>query len=400
MGKRSIQKLTAREVQTAGKGRYGDGGGLYLVVDGAGSRKWVFRFTWAAAQKDMGLGSARDVPLAKAREKAAQARAMLAEGRNPLELKQSRQAIPTFGQVADDLIASMRPSWKNAKHAAQWETTLATYAAPIRPLPVDKISTEDVLKILRPIWQSKPETANRLRGRIERVFDAARAKGHRSLENPARWRGHLDAVLPRRTKLSRGHHKAMPYEAVRTFLTSLRALPSTSNLALEFTILTAARSGETRLMTWGEVDFEQRAWTIPAHRMKEAREHRVPLTDRAIAILRAIAPPASAAGKNVHVFPGGKAESPLSETALTMALRRLDFDGNTVHGFRSTFRDWAWECTSFPRELAEAALSHAVGDATERAYRRGDALEKRRELMRAWEEFCDGTRGSVVRLAV
>lgn len=399
MAQRSIHKLTAREVQVATAGRHGDGGGLYLVVDVAGSRKWVFRFTWAGTQKDMGLGSARDVPLARAREKASQARALLADGRHPLELKQSRQAIPTFGQLADDLIVSMRPSWKNAKHAAQWETTLSTYAAPLRALSVDRISTEDVLKVLRPLWQSKPETANRLRGRIERVFDAARAQGYRSLENPARWRGHLDTIFPRRTKLSRVHHNAMPYEAIKAFLARLQSSPSTSNLALEFTILTAARSGETRLMTWREIDFEQRTWTIPAHRMKEAREHRVPLVDRAIAILHTITPSADVRG-DIFVFPGGKAGAPLSEMALTMALRRLGDDGNTVHGFRSTFRDWAWECTSFPRELAEAALSHAVGDATERAYRRGDALEKRRELMKAWEEFCDGTRGSVVRLAV
>lgn len=358
----------------------------------------MFRFTWNGKQKDMGLGRAQDVPLARAREKASEARAALANGLNPIEQRQAQRQIPLFGKLADELIASMRPSWRNEKHAEQWEMTLTKYAAPIRDMPVDKISTEDVLKILRPMWAETPETANRLRSRIERVLDAAKAQGFRQLENPARWRGHLSTILPARKSLSRGHHKAMPFCDVPDFLALVRQSKSISNLALEFTILTAARSGETRFAAWREFDLDNALWTIPADRMKGGREHRVPLVEQAIEILRAakqLVPSETAS----FVFPGAEQDTPLSEMALAMALRRLDDGGATVHGFRSSFRDWAGELTQYPREVAEAALSHIVGDQTERAYRRGDALEKRRGLMDAWAQFCDGNSAKVVRLA-
>jgi integrase len=393
---RSIHKLSARTVSTAAAGRHGDGGGLYLVVTPAGSRKWVFRFAWCGIQRDMGLGALRDISLAKARERAADARSILADGLNPLEQRRKQRETPTFGEVADELIASMRLSWKSAKHADQWEMTLRVYAAPIRNIAVDAVSTEDILKILRPIWSTIPETASRLRGRIERVFDAAKAQDFRNGENPARWRGHLSAILPARNKLTRRHHKAMAFEAVPACLASLRDTPCMSNLALEFTILTAARTGETRFALLSEIDIQRKLWTIPAARMKEGRPHRVPLCDRAIDLIAAaheLSPNGSL------LFPGAKQDEPLPKTAFEMALHRVDKTKCTVHGFRSSFRDWVGELTHFPREIAEAALSHAFGDETERAYRRGDALEKRRALMDAWAKYCSAETTNVVRLA-
>lgn len=396
MSRRSIHKLSARTASTAGTGRHGDGGGLYLVVGPNGSRKWVLRFIWRGVQRDMGLGAQRDVPLAQARERAAAARAMLIAGLNPLEQRERHRETPTFGRVADDLIASMRPSWKNEKHGDQWVMTLKVYAAPIRDTAIDKVTTEDILKILRPIWSTTPETANRLRGRIERVFDAAKAQDFRSGENPARWRGHLSTLLPARSKLGRGHHKAMPFEAVPECLDALHASLSMSNLALEFAILTASRSGEARLARRSEINEANKLWIIPAERMKEGRSHRVPLCNRALQICeiaKELAP------DSPLVFKGSQWDAPLSVMALAMALRRVDATSCTVHGFRSSFRDWVGELTNFPREIAEAALSHAVGDETERAYRRGDALEKRRALMDAWADYCNTRRSKVVRLA-
>ena len=273
---------------------------------------------------------------------------------------------------------------------------MRTHGAPLRNLRLDEIGTEDVLGVLTPIWLTKSETASRLRGRIERVLDAARAKGPRSGENPARWRGHLDALLPKRQKLTRGHHAAMPYEDVPAFVARLRGSDSVSILALEFLILTAARSGEVLGARWDEIDHEGKLWIVPAARIKGAREHRVPLTKRALAILKTI----EKVRTGDYVFPGQKRGEPLSEMALAMAMRRLKTSDFTVHGFRSAFRDWAGEETVFPREVAEAALAHVVGDATERAYRRGDALEKRRKLMDAWASYIEAKpAANVVRLA-
>jgi integrase len=289
--------------------------------------------------------------------------------------------------MADQLIESMQDAWRNEKHRAQWTMTLRDYAKPLRSRPVNGITTEDVLAVLQPIWRTKPETASRLRGRIERVLDAAKARGYRSGENPAMWRGHLQRLLPPRQKLTRGHHAAMPYEDVPALVSVLRERMDISSRALEFTILTAARSGEVFGATWGEVDLKTKIWAVPAKRMKGGREHRVPLVDRAVELLEELKPLDGEVDPRDLIFPGRKAGRPLSNMALNMLLRRLGHGDCTVHGFRSSFRDWAGECTEFPREIAEAALAHIVGDETERAYRRGDALEKRRRLMEVWAEF-------------
>jgi integrase len=302
--------------------------------------------------------------------------------------------VMTFGEAADALIESMSSSWRNEKHRAQWKMTLTAYCEPLRSKPVTDIGTEDVLKVLQPLWTAKPETASRLRGRMERVFDFARARGQGSGENPARWRGHLDAVLPKRARLTRGHHKAMPFDDVPVFLAALRERDGITARALEFAILTAARSGEVFGSSWGEFDVEARVWTVPAARMKAGREHRVPLSTQAVEILQEM----QQKRLSDLVFPGTRPGRPLSVMALEMVLRRMKLDV-TVHGFRSAFRDWAGERTHFPREVAEAALAHLVGDAVERAYRRGDALEKRRKLMDAWANFLEQhSQRNVVRL--
>jgi integrase len=297
----------------------------------------------------------------------------------------------TFSEAATALIASMSPAWRNAKHRAQWAMTLNIYCAPIAGTSVADITTDDVLRVLKPLWLTKPETGSRLRGRIERALDFAKARGMRSGENPARWRGHLDALLPKRLKLTRGHHKALPFDQVPNFCGSLHSMPGVSPAALEFAILTATRSGEVMGARWDELNVTERVWTIPAGRMKGAREHRVPLSDRAVEILRVM----QGARSSEFVFPGSRPNRPLSVMALEMVMRRAKVDA-TVHGFRSAFRDWAGERTSFPREVAEAALAHLVGDETERAYRRGDALEKRRRLMDAWASFCSAEESAVV----
>ena len=374
--------LSARTVATLTKpGRHSDGGGLYLNITASGARSWVFMWKADGKRREMGLGPLRDVPLAKARERAAEVRQKLSDGVDPIAAR-DKPKVMTFGEAADALIGSMSSSWRNEKHCAQWKMTLTVYCEPLRPTPVTEIGTEDVLKVLQPLWMAKPETASRLRGRIERVLDFARARGHGPGENPARWRGHLDAVLPKRAKLTRGHHKAMPFDEVPTFVAALRERDGIAPRALEFAILTAARSGEVFGALWEEFDLEARVWTVPAHRMKAGREHRVPLSGRAVEILKEM----EQKRLSDLVFPGVKAGRPLSVMALEMVLRRMKLDV-TVHGFRSAFRDWTGERTHFPREVAEAALAHLVGDAVERAYRRGDALEKRRKLMDAWANF-------------
>ncbi|MGF9760635.1 integrase arm-type DNA-binding domain-containing protein [Microvirga sp. 0TCS3.31] len=383
---RQLHTLSARTVATLTKpGRHSDGGGLYLNITASGARSWVFMWKTDGKRREMGLGALRDVPLAKARERAAEVRQKLADGLDPIAARDNKPKVMTFGEAADALIESMSSSWRNEKHRAQWTMTLTAYCAPLRPRPVTEIGTEDVLKVLQPLWTAKPETASRLRGRIERVFDFARARGQGSGENPARWRGHLDAVLPKRARLTRGHHKAMPFDEVPAFMKALREREGIAPRALEFAILTAARSGEVMGARWGEFDLQARVWTVPAARMKAAKEHRVPLSARAVEILQDM----QQKRLSDLVFPGTKPGRPLSVMALEMVLRRMKVDV-TVHGFRSAFRDWTGERTHFPREVAEAALAHLVGDAVERAYRRGDALEKRRELMDAWANFLEG----------
>jgi integrase len=378
-------KLTARKVETAKPGKYSDGGNLYLIVSGTGARKWVLRFTWRGRAKEMGLGSATSVPLADAREKAASARRKIAQGVNPIDARKRDGGIPTFGEMADDVRESLSAGFRNEKHKAQWKSTLETYAAPLRGTPVDTITTDDVLTVLKPIWTTKAETASRVRGRIEKVLDAAKAKGFRKGENPARWRGHLDHLLPRPSKLARGHHAAMPYEDVAIFIGKLREREATAALALEFCILTAARSGEALGARWSEIDLDKEIWTVPANRMKPGRVHRVPLSARALSILKHLAQLKS----KDFVFPGHSRGKPLSSMAMEMMLRRMKIEGATVHGFRSSFRDWAGNVTTFPREVTETALSHVIGDKAEQAYRRSDALDKRRKLMDAWASYCE-----------
>lgn len=395
---RTLNRLKAKQVESLGPGRHADGGGLYLDRDANGRSRWIFMWRRAGKRREMGLGSANKdgVSLGAARTAAEKARLHVLAGLDPIVVRDTVPLepvpVPTFGTVADEFVTALSPQWRNEKHRAQWSMTLKLYAGPLRGTSVDQIDTPAVLEVLQPLWQSKPETASRLRGRIERVLDAAKAKGHRKGENPARWRGHLDHLLPKRQKLTRGHHVAMPYPEVPAFLGALRERDAVAALALEFLILTAARSGEVLGATWGEIDLDAKIWTIPAVRMKAGREHRVPLSRRAVEVLKAaksigVTPESKVQPASLPVFPGQSLTAPLSSMSLAMLLRRTKANV-TAHGFRSSFRDWAGEVSTFPREIAEAALAHSVGDATERAYRRGDALDKRRKLMEAWASYC------------
>jgi integrase len=384
-------KLNARKVATAPPGYHLDGQGLYLCVSSALARSWVFRFSWQGRRPEMGLGSYDEgVSLADARAARDEARRVLRSGRNPIEAKREAGRVvakPTFGEIADALLETKASEWRNEKHREQWRLALVETAAALRSRRVDEIDTEAVLAVLKPLWTEKPETASRVRGRIEAVLDAATAQGHRTGDNPARWRGHLSHLLPKRAKLSRGHHAAMAYADVPAFLARLREDENTAARALEFCILTAARSGEVYGARWPEIDLAEKVWTIPAERMKAGRAHRIPLCDRALAILEAVKP----LRMGDLVFPSRRQGKPLSHVAMAKVLARMGVDGATVHGFRSSFRDWAGNETHFPREVAEAALAHVVGDAAEQAYRRGDALEKRRALMKDWAVHCGMT---------
>jgi integrase len=393
-------KLTARGAATLKPGKYGDGGGLWLHVSESGNGRWVYRFQIAGKVSEAGLGSRDVVSLAEAREAASAARKLAKSGISPVAEKRKAataiRAKPPFGEIANALIAAKESQWRNEKHRAQWRMTLETYAAPLRSRPVDEIDTADVLGVLKPLWQRAPETASRLRGRIEAVLDAAKAQGYRSGENPAAWRGHLSHLLPKRGKLTRGHHAAMPYPNVPAFVAQLREQESVSALALEFLILTATRLGEVLGARWDEIDLEAKVWTAPAERMKAAREHRIPLSSRALAILEKL----SEARTGELLFPGRRVNQPLSTSTLLIFMRALGVETATIHGFRSAFRDWAGNETHFPREVCEAALAHSVGGAVEQAYRRGDALEKRRALMDAWAAYCEPatTAGNVIPL--
>ena len=399
MATRTLNKLdprTAATIKTAG--RHSDGGGLYLSIDPTGRRRWVFMYTRDGKRTELGLGGGRDLTLANARKEAGVLRTILASGGDPRSARE-KQERQTFAEVADAYVEAMRPSWRNAKHAAQWAMTLTKYAAPIRPRMVETISTRDILEVLQPLWQRKPETAERLRGRIENVLDAAKAKGLRTGENPARWRGHLDQLLPKRQRLSRGHHTALPYADVPAFMADLRGREATAARALEFVILTAARSGEVLGATWAEMDMDAAVWTVPAARMKAGREHRVPLSASAVELLEGLnaARDAETAKPSDPVFAGAKGK-PLSSMAMAMLLRRMG-SAVTAHGFRSAFRDSASETTGFPHEVCEMALAHTIGNKAEAAYRRGDLFNKRRELMDAWANYCGEDYGNVVRPA-
>jgi integrase len=394
------RKLTARAVATAKPGRHGDGDNLYLIVSPSGARRWVFRFVIDGKATEAGLGSAEVVSLAEARDKAHEARRLLKAGENPIEAKRRASAAliakPAFGAIAEALMAAKESAWRNEKHRAQWRVTLSTYAKPLYPRPVDEIDTQAVLAVLTPLWQRAPETASRLRGRIEAVLDAAKAQGHRSGENPAAWRGHLAHLLPKRGKLDRGHHAALAYTDIAALVAKLRQQDTIPALALEFIILTAARSGEVLGAKWDEIDIVGKVWIIPAARMKAAREHRVPLSAPALAIIEKL----SGVRADELVFPGQRASRPLSGPGLLRYMRELGVETATIHGFRSAFRDWAGNETHFAREVAEAALAHSIGGAVEQAYRRSDALEKRRALMTAWADYIEprATADNVVRL--
>lgn len=413
---RAIHKLKFRQVETLrAAGRHSDGGGLYLKITPDGSKRWVFMYARAGRQREMGLGSAQagGVSLPDARTAAQTARDDLAAGQDPIAAREVRQQTTSqeearsFGTVADEHIEAMASQWKNAKHKAQWKYTLDVLAKPLRPLRVDQIGTAEVLDVLKPIWQATPETASRLRGRIEAILDRAKAHGERQGENPARWRGHLKLLLPKRQKLTRGHHPALPYDRMAEFMGKLRAASGLSARALEFCILTATRSTETLAARWDEVDLDKQVWVVPAVRMKATEDFRVPLSAPAVAMLRAL----REASSGEHIFPsllprkkkrkGDKPGSPhLSNMSMTMCLRRIGYGDYTTHGFRSSFRDWTSEATSFPHEVCEKALAHKIKDEAEAAYRRGDLLSKRVKLMEAWAQYCEPKKASnVVRLA-
>ncbi|WP_426608750.1 tyrosine-type recombinase/integrase [Bradyrhizobium sp. McL0616] len=383
-------RLTTTQCNARRKaGKLADGDGLYLQTSPNGNKSFVFVFIRSGRRREMGLGpfgaGTGQVSLAAVREKADEVRDILGRGGDPFtELSSRRATSRTFGAFVDEWIIGMEEGWRNEKHRAQWKSTLGTaYCATLRKRPIGEVTTDDVLKVLKPIWRTKAETARRIRGRIERALDAAKAAGERSGENPARWRGHLSELLSKPEKLQRGHHRALPYQDVPAFMKLLRAANGIAALAVEFTVLTAARSGETREAVWSEIEGD--VWIVPADRMKGGREHRVPLVPRSLEILKAM----KRLRTSDIIFPGFRDDRPLSDMSLSAVLRRLKVDA-TVHGFRSSFRDWAGDATDFPRELAEAALAHLVGDETERAYRRGDALKRRRALMSDWAIYCAG----------
>jgi integrase len=390
---RHVDKLSATGLKAKGVGLHHDGRGLYLQVKNGG-KSWVFRYMLSGKSRYMGLGPYPGVTLAEARCEAEGCRRLLRGGTDPIVARQqgrlasrlqAAQSV-SFEYCAKRYIDDHSAGWRNAKHAAQWTATLETYAFPVfGSLPVQAIDTALVTKVLNPIWREKTETATRVRQRVEAVLDWAAAHGHRSGNNPARWRGHLDKLLPRRSKVQRvKHHDALPYSELPEFFAEICRRDSISAKALAFTILTAARSGEVRGATLGE--FHGAVWTVPRERTKSGREHRVPLSAQAVTLLRGL----DYLGKHddALLFPGLRGK-PLSDAAMRKYLQEgMGKPGLTVHGFRSTFRDWAAECTNFPREIAEAALAHVLKDKTEAAYQRGDMLERRRMLMEAWAKFC------------
>jgi integrase len=405
-------RLSALGVKALVKpGRYGDGQGLHLYVKGAKQRTWVLRYMKDGKSRDMGLGGYPALSLAEARAKADAARKLLRENLDPLDARQSDKrsvAISserTFKAAAEALIADKSAGWRNLKHRRQWAATLETHAYPVfGDWPIEKVDVTAVLKALQPIWRKTPETASRLRGRIEAVLDAARARGWREGENPARWKGQLATLLPSPRKVRAPEHRpALPWQQMSPFIRELRLREGMSARAMELAILTAARPGEIRGMTWGEVDFDAMVWTIPGKRMKAGKTHRVPLSDSAIRLLRQVHPEKISSGR--LVFPGTVPSKPISDASMTMTLRRMNSvpegkvapwrdpvrdESITVHGFRSTFRVWAGEQAAYPREVVESALAHTLKDKAEAAYQRSDFLERRRPLMKDWAEWCEG----------
>lgn len=386
-----INRLNARRVATEMRpGAYADGGKLYLIVKMSGtgvSRRWAFIFQSNGKRREMGLGSAQTISLAQARRLAEDARHQLAAGINPIEARRLKRAEGvTFGEFAPDLVEKLKPKWKNAKHIYQWERSINVEAKRLHPLPLNKITASDILAVLEPIWSVKPETAMRTRQRVEHVLDAAKAKGLREGDNPARWSGGLEYFLAPRDRQKRQHHAALAVEETPSFMAQLACRNSLAARALELTVLTACRAGEVMGARWSEFDLKTAVWTVPADRMKAGVEHRVPLPRQAISLL--IELKAKAAHGDVFVFPNPRTKRALTNASMIELLKRMGKTDITVHGFRSTFRDWAGDMTDFAWEVMEAALAHKVGSSVQLAYRRGDALEKRRELMQAWADYC------------
>lgn len=396
---RQVDRLTAIGVTRMKKpGYHADGAGLYLQVSLSGTKSWVFRYKLAKRPREMGLGSIHAFTLAQARARAKEARELLADGIDPIEQRSTvsrasaaatRKAanVLTFGKAADDYIAAHEGSWKNAKHAYQWRQTIDSYAKPIiGDVPVSEVDTDLVLKVLRPIWSTKTETATRLRGRLEKILDAAKALKQRTGDNPAAWRGNLDKLLADPNKIAPVvNHPALPYAEIPAFMLKLRAVHGMSALATEFIILTAVRTGEALGAAWTEIDLKNRVWVVPASRMKAGKQHRVPLNDDALALLEKAK---AMAASSAFVFPGRDPNRTLSNMACLVLLRRMGRGDIVTHGFRSTFRDWTAEQTNYPREVAEMALGHTIGDKVEAAYRRGDLFEKRVHLMADWAAYC------------
>lgn len=383
-GRHPEKALTALQVRQATlPGRYTDGNGLYLVVDPSGAKRWLLRIIVQGRRRDIGLGGASLVSLADAREAATAYRKVAREGGDPLALRrEARKVVPTFAVAAETVHAEREVSWKNPKHAQQWINTLKQYAYPvIGEHRVDAIATPDILRVLSPIWLTKPETARRVRQRVGAVMDWAKASGYRSGDNPVEG---VSRGLPKQTDTDQ-HHTALPFAEVAAFVKTMQMSNSTESakLAFEFLILTATRTSEVLLARWGEIDLKEQVWTVPADRMKAKRIHRVPLTARCLEIVQ------RARGNFTQsdlVFPGQSGDKPMSNMVFLTMLKRMRMDV-TPHGFRSSFRDWAAETTNFPREIAEMALAHTIANKVEAAYRRGDLLEKRRELMEAWASF-------------
>jgi len=405
---RNIHRLTDREVRNATK-PLNDGGNLWLYPNG-NARAWSFRYMLQGRARQMGLGAYPDVTLTQARKAAAKYREILRSGVDPMDHREaeaeSRKAkvetVPSFTQAAAAFIRAHRRSWANRKHAHQWVATLKTYARPVvGAKPVDQITTEDVLKILSPIWTTKTETAKRVQGRVENILDFAAARKWRDPLNPARWRGHLDKLLPRPTRVKKvTHHPAMPYQEVPAFMLELGGMDSVSALALRFLILTACRTGEVLGAQWSEIDLEAAIWTVPASRMKAKREHRVPLSGAALTVLEALPRIVG----NPYVFTGARHGRPISNMALLQLMRGMgygvggDRGAYVPHGFRSAFRDWSGEISSFPRDVCEMALAHVVENKVEAAYRRGDLFEKRRAMMTSWADWCGKPTPAVARI--